>query len=469
MTDAPAEKPSVALSILAALLCLGGPPVGFTLFVMLTHGGEDVAMAWNEGGAGMYGILGLAVLAMLVSVAGAFFAPRGVPAVMGAALTTTVLVMGASGAAYRFGANGSFKAIQHASPLDQQTIMWGALGELNALVFFAAALVAGLLLSQGAALVVASFASRTPSTRRALSLGGFALLCLGGWQFFTAMNASAERDMFSALARGEPMDRLTLIVDGFDRMASSRAMAMWPLLTALVVVVAGVVALRKERGAAAAVLFGVLVPLVGLAGFRAMARAPAQVIELATTLPTSRELMVVDSSPLDARELVLGSLGAELRDDRGTPLSPEELAARLDFKRAAIGLEPGVKAEALSVALAQVLAAGAETVTLVGQKRTEPPPFVPGSWHFVFTERRGLTFGVTTASKCERCELASITQKELVDGSEKVPLATSSFALVPREAHKVYVKLEGLTLEQILAIGHTAASRSQLPVLVLAD
>ena len=109
------------------------------------------------------------------------------------------------------------------------------------------------------------------------------------------------------------------------------------------------------------------------------------------------------------------------------------------------------------------------TVTLVGQKRTEPPAVVPPEWHFLFTERRGLTFGVASAAECERCAFAQVTEKGLVVDDETWPLVTSSFSLVPDETRKVYVKTGGLTLEQVLSVGHTVASKSQRAVLVLQD
>ena len=143
--DSPVEKPSVGLSVLAALLALGGLPAGFIFFLMLTGGAE----AWNEGGSGMFAILGLAMVATLVSAAGAFLAARGVAGVMGGALAATALLMGVAGAAYRSAVSETFVAIQHPSPLDRPIIMRGALGEVASLVILAAALAAACCCFRG--------------------------------------------------------------------------------------------------------------------------------------------------------------------------------------------------------------------------------------------------------------------------------------------------------------------------------
>lgn len=469
MTDVPVEKPSVGLSILAAMLALGGLPLGFAFMVMATHGGEDVALLWNEGGWGMYPILLLSMATALVSAAGVFLAARGVPAVLGGALCATVMVMGVSAFAYRQAGTGSFEAIAFASPLDQPMIMRGALGEMASLVILAAALVAGLLVLQGVGLVVASLATRQAPVKRALLVVGLALVCLGGWQFFTALNAGAERDFYAALAHAAPMDRLTLVVDGFERLAWSRKMGLGPLFAALLVAVGGVASLRSERRAAAAVLFGVLVPLVGLGGLRALARPSGEVVQLATSPGNTLELMQLDATPLDEKAYRLVSFGRELRDDHGDPLTVEQMRDGIGLITVGLGLEPGAKGEAVLALLGELQKAGTKQVSLVGQKRTEPPAFVPEAWKFVFNERRALDFELTTVAQCERCAFAAVTEKGLVVDDETWPLVTSSFSPIPDETQKVYVKTGGLTLEQVLSVGHTVATKSQRAVLVLPE
>jgi len=469
MTDVPVEKPSVGVSILAATLVLGGLPLGLTFLVMATRGGEDLAQLWNEGGWGMYPMLLLTMVTTLVSAVGVYLAPRGVPAVLGAALVATVLVMGVSAFAYRKAGTGSFEAIAFANPLDQPVIMRSALGEMASLVVLAAALIAGLLVMQGLGLLVASFATRQASTKRGLLVVGLALVCLGGWQFFTALSAGAERDFYAAMSHASSMDRLTLVVDGLERLSSSRKMGLGPLLAALLVAFGGAASLRGDRRAAAGVLFGVLVPLVGLGGLRALARPSAQVLDLATSPVKTPALMQLDATPIDERDFQLLILGTGLSTAEGEPTTVEERMMRISLEHVGLGLEPSATQEAVVALLAKLKGKGMTTVTLVGQKRTEPPPGVPPEWDFLFTERRGLTFGVASASECERCAFAQVTEQGLVVDEETWPLVTSSFALVPDETRKVSVKLEGLSLEQVLWVGHTVASKSQRAVLVLPD
>lgn len=462
MTDAAGEKPSVGLSILAAALALGGLPVGLVFLLMATGGPENLASVWNEGGWGMYPIVLLAMVTTLISSVGAFLAPRGVPVVMGAALAATVLVMGVAAFSYVNAANSSFDAIQHAAPADQAIIMRGALGEIASLVLLASSLIAGLLFMQGLALVVGAAASR----KLALSIAGVGLVALGAWQFFSAQNAGAERDFYTALAHASPTDRLTLVTAGFERLASSAKLSLWPLLAALVVVVAGFVRLRADRRAAAAVVFGVLVPLSGLGGLRTLAKPSATVLELATSPGPAPELMQLDATPLDEKAYRLATLGSELRGDDGQPQTFEQLKSTTFGGTVGLGLEPGVKSAAVLEFLGQLQKAGTTTVSIVGQKRTEPPPFVPQAWRFVFTERRALDFELVAASACEQCSFATLTEKGLVVDAETWLLETSSFAVVPDERHKVFVKTDGLTLEQVLSIGHTVAAKSMRAVLV---
>lgn len=464
MTEA---KPSVGLSVLAAMLALGGLPVGFGFLLVATRGVEDVSSVWVEGGWGMYPVLLLAMVTALLSAVGAFLAPRGVPGVMAAALAATVAVMGVSAFSYGNAAGASFDAIQHASPADQPMIMRGALGEIASLVLLASALIAGLLLMQGVALMVGAAAAR--ASKGALLSVGLALVALGAWQFFMALNAGAERDFFAALAHASPMDRLTLAADGLERLASSAKQGLGPLLAALVIVVAGTVSLRRNRRAAAAVVFGVLVPLSGLGGLRAWARPSAKVLELATSQGKVPELMQLEATPLDEKAYRLVTLGRELRGDDGEPLTFEQLKNTTGLSTIAVGLEPGVKGPAVLDFLRQLQKAGTTMVTLVGQKRTEPPSFVPAAWQFVFNERRALEYELVAGSACERCTFASVTEKGLVVDGETWPLATSSFVFVPDETDKVYVKTEGLTLEQVLSVGHTVAAKSLRPVLVLPE
>ncbi len=459
--DSPVEKPSVGLSILAALLALGGLPAGFTVFLVTT---QEPSSAWNEGGAGMFAIVGLAMLATVGSAAGAFLAPRGVPGVMGAALAATALLMGVAGGAYRTAVAESFQAIQHASPLDRPIIMRGALGEVASLVILAAALATGLLVFQGVSLLAASLASPEAAAKRALLFTGLGLMGLGAWQFFTAMNAGAERDLYLSMSHAAPMDRLVLVVDGFERLASSRQLGLGALLAALIVTVGGVLALRSQRRAAAAVLFGVLVPLVGLGGFRAMARPSAESLVLATTAGSPRELMPLDATPVDERDFEMLSLGTELRTDDGVVVTDsEELQVRIKLP-IGVGLEPGVDVAAVMTLLGKLQKASTRTVALVGQMRKEPPVFVPAAWHPVFTERRGLIFDLQTESGCEGCTFASLSDKGLV-----WPLESSSFGSASDDARKVFVKTEGLTLQQVLSLGHAAAPKAVRIVLVLPD
>lgn len=469
MSDAPVEKPSVGVSILAAVLTLGALPLGILFLVVLTRGGEDVAQLWNEGGWGMYPILLLAMVTTLVSAAGVFLAPRGVPAVMGGALSATVLVMGVASFAYRSAVAGAFDAIQHAAPSDRGLIMRGALGEVASLVLLASALVAGLLVLQGVGLLVSSFATRQAAAKRALQFVGAALTCLGVSHFFTALNAGAERDLYAALAHAPAMDRLTLVVDAFERLGSSRAMGLGPMLAALGAAVGGAVLLRNERRAAAGVLFGVLVPLVGLGGLRALARPSAQAFELATSAGTAPALMLLDATPLDEKAFRLVMLGDALRDDEGAPTTVEQLRDGMGVTTVGVGLEPGVKGEAVLALLKELQRAGTKTVSLVGQKRTEPPKFVPEVWRFLFTERRALDFDLVAATECERCTFATLTGQGLVVDDETWPLVNASFSPVPDETHTVYVKADGLSLEQVLSVGHTVSSKSARPVLVLGE
>ncbi len=461
MTDD--EKPSVAWSILAAAVALGGLPVGLVLLLVTARGAEDLASVWNEGGWGMYPIVLLAMVTTLISSVGAFLAPRGVPVVTGAALAATVLVMGVAAFSYVNGANSSFEAVQYAAPADQAIIMRGALGEVASLVLVASSLIAGLLLMQGLSLVVGAAASR----KLALSIAGVGLVALGVWQFFSAQNAGAERDFYWALAHASPMDRLTLVAAGFEELASSAKSSLWPLLAALVVVIAGVVSLRADRRAAAAVVFGVLVPLSGLGGLRALAKPSATVLELATSPGVAPELMQLDATPLDEKAYRLVTLGRALRGDDGQPLTFEQLKTTIGVGRVWLGLEPGLKSAAVLEFLGQLQKAGTTMVSIVGQKRTEPPPFVPPAWQFVFTERRALDFELVAASACEQCAFATLAEKGLVVDAETWPLETSSFAVGPDERHKVFVKTDGLTLEQVLSIGHTVAGKSMRAVLVL--
>ncbi|MDP2274141.1 MAG: hypothetical protein Q8K32_25585 [Archangium sp.] len=466
MPDSPVETPSVGMSILAAFLALGGLPAGFTVFLVMTR---EPSSAWNEGGAGMFAIVGLAMLATVVSAVGAFLAPRGVPGVMGAALAGTALLMGVAGGAYRTAVADSFEAIQHASPLDRPIIMRGVLGEVASLVILAAALAAGLLLSQGLSLLVASLASRQASMKRATLFTGIGLLFLGAWQVFTTMNAGAERDLYMAMSHAAPMDRLVLVVDGFARMASSRQLGLGALLAALIVMVAGVLALRSERRAAAVVLFGILVPLGGLGGFRAMARPSAEPLALATAAGSQREMLPLDATPVDERDFQVLTLGTELRSDDGVVVTDMgALKERIDLTTIGVGLEPGVDGAAVMTLLGKLKKASTRTVALVGQTRKEPPGFVPAAWHPVFTERRGLIFDLQTESGCEGCTFSSVTEKGLIVDDEVWPLETSSFGLAA-DARKVYVKTEGLTLQQVLSLGHTAMGKAVRIVLVLPD
>ncbi|MGV3620008.1 MAG: hypothetical protein ACO1OB_04280, partial [Archangium sp.] len=83
---------STSVALLAAVLSLGAVPLGAVIFGLTANPAEG----WLEGGAWMYGLLLLAMLASVVNAAGVFFAARGAPFVLGGGLFASVVTALAS-------------------------------------------------------------------------------------------------------------------------------------------------------------------------------------------------------------------------------------------------------------------------------------------------------------------------------------------------------------------------------------
>jgi hypothetical protein len=457
------ERPSTAVSVLSGFIALGALPLGVVLFGLVT---EELASALNEGGPGMYALLAVAALATVAGAVGVFLAARGNFGVWAGSALLAPVLMAVGTLAYGNAVTGTFKAIAHASPLDRPLIMRGGVGECNQLLVLAAALAAGLFVMQGLAMIVAGFAAKASALRKSLLLLGLGLLAIGAWQAFSARATSGERDALRAMAHAAPLDRLTLVVDGFERMASSRQLSLFPLLAALALAVVAAVVLRADRRLAAGVLFGILVPLVGVGGARATARLDPEVQEMLVKPEFAQELLSLDGPPSDTRFTRL-SVGTQLTDGYGEGGAPEldSLAGR----EVGLLLEAGVTREALLKALQQLRAAGVSSLTLVGTQKTPPPPSVPANWAVLFDEPRALPLALLSPRDCgEGCQRATLTEQSLSWGAETWPLKRSSF-FPAYDLKPIPLGAEGVSLESLLAACHTVGGQGAMIALVLPE
>ncbi|MFO0593950.1 MAG: hypothetical protein U0228_01565 [Myxococcaceae bacterium] len=443
-TAAPEEKPSTLLSVLAALLALGGLPAGMALFAVLVD--AEVGQAWMEGGWGMYACLALGALTCLVGAAGSFLAPRGVPAVLGAALGGVVAMVAAASLAWRSVGLASLEAISHASPIDRAIIMRGAMGELDSLTVLAAALAAGLFAALALGAGAGSLATRVAGRRGGLAFFAAALLALAAWQGLSAFSAAGGRRAMWAGAHASTMDRRILLLDGFERQDSGRKAAGFALLAALAVALAGTAALRSHRGAMVGLLAGVLVPIAGVGGMRTLARPNAEMLKVATMPEVSAPLIELDGPGVDLRDVIFYAPGVELAINDDTRFSKDMPIA--------LGIQKGNEAAVLEFMKIAKLPPNS-TVTLAGFMKVEPPPFVPKEWAVLFTEVRGVSFQlVDAASDCAACDAGKVTEQGLVVGSETWPLADQSSA--PYPARRVVIPMAGLSLSQLVRLGHAA-------------
>lgn len=462
------QKPSVVLSIFAAMVALPGVVLGFGFFVAIAN---EVSQAWNEGGSGMYLVLLGSLTATLAGAAAAFFATRGQPMAWGLSAALLVGTFAAGVASYRLAMSESFEAIQHAAPADRAIIMNGAAGEASWTLVFAALMVAGLLLCQGAALAFGSIGAREPSHRRGLVILGLGVMVLGVWQGLSGLAMHSERGAYAAVAFASPADRMTILFSEFEQAASFSRAATLSLGAVALVCLLAVALLRATPRLLVGVVAGLAVTTAGLGGMRVLGRPSAEQRVLLTTSRVPRPLMELDAVSVDVPYPFI-TQGSELRDVNNKPMPMEELDLKFRGRSGGfeLGLEPGVTVQSLAKTLSAVRARGVSSVLLVGTMRSSIPEgmSVPPAFEPYLTETRGVRVLLGRRGvECPEtgCKWAKLDAAGLTFGGETWPLLTKSSEWLGGAVNfeeSVPLDLEGLELQQFLSAAHTAADKHKL-------
>lgn len=455
------SKPSTLVSAFAAVMCLTALPLGLLVFTLNV---ESVAEAWNEGGWPMYLVFLCAFLACGVNATGAFFLPRGSIGAAAAGIFLS-LACGAIGAfGFRFNLNGADAAIAYANPMDQGIIMHGALGESLMCVVFGFSMAGASFLMLGIGGVVGAGAGR--EQRAALGIFGAGSIALGLWQFAVSHVLGSEASAYKAVAHAMVSDRMVLLAVAMESAQHARQLALVLLVPVLISAVASVMVLRGKPSLGP-VTAGIVVPLLALAAMRVTARANEVELEMLKSSGITTPLRELNGAPVDWRDRVVLLDKKGLHAPDGTSPSDERpIATFADDGTLNVALTPDVSLEQLRLVLRQLAMQRIHSVRLVGTHVTVPPPGVtiPPPFDLQLTQLRGVRVLLANDDTCEefKCEFGTLTGDKLMVGSESLPLVDESFVYDDNAtdfARAIHLKLEGVTLEQVIKAAHTAGER----------
>jgi hypothetical protein len=465
------EKPSLIVSVFAALLCLGAVPFGVAIFAV---GTSSPAEAWLEGGWPMSVIVGVGLVASLVNAAGAFFLTRGSPwaAGVGVFLSLGSAAVGAFG--FRTNMSGAFEAVAHAATDDQTTIMYGATGESLNCAVLGSAMAAGLF----GALALAAFLSSLGGKqhRAAFALFGLGAAALATWQAFLSMSLALESQAYLAVAHASPTDLTVILFDALARGHALQRLASFSLFGVVgVAVVAGAV-LRQQRATLVAVAGGLLVSVAGLGGLRALVHPNDEQLAVLERPTVSLPLRPMEGTPVDRKDRALALTPKGFLDFADAPVSNlSEAVARTQSDGVLnLRLVPELTLEQLVAGLRELRAQHVASARLVGLAVEESTlQFTPRR---PFRTRVEVLTGVrvllpeTTACDEVKCEFGTLSERGLTVGADTFPLVKKSFIFDGGEAslsRAIHLKVDGLSLEQLLDAAHTAAAQERFLALHL--
>ncbi|MGV3623805.1 MAG: hypothetical protein ACO1OB_23515, partial [Archangium sp.] len=359
----------------------------------------------------------------------------------------------------------SYDAIAFASPNDQQTIMFGAVGESMNLVGFGAALVGGLFLSLALSSLV--LASANGAHRVAFAVFGVGAGAIGLSQSAFAIATTRLLTGFKAISFASAADQFALLDDAKSGWATFRELSVLALSGVLLAIVLAVVLLRRQVPSFAAVVSALLVSVVGVSGASALAKPAEPHLAMMERPIAGPPLRTFDTTLIDLKDGVLTLTSSGFVRDDGAPAT--DLASAIErvtygSKIVNVGLGKDLDGKQLIAGLRRLRDQKVEAVRLVGETsipsmlgRGAPRPFAVSRRAFA-----GVVMLLADDRPCDDCVFAFADTTGLRIKTQSIPRDPNGKASAQTNAEQtpentIHLKWEGLALEQVMNSAWLAA------------